>query len=308
VKQIEPLVYIIILNFNGWQDTLECLHSLKVLNYSNYKIIIVDNASRNDSVTMIRQSFPQHVLIVNEYNLGFAGGNNIGIRQAQAQQAEYIWLLNNDTTVDPNALRVLVEKMEADSSLGMCGSTLVYYHAKTRIQARAGGSYHKWTGATFHLGEHEYARQSADEAAIETRLDYIIGASVLVRKELIAKIGRMEEKYFLYYEDVDWGLRAKQVMELGYAAQSIVYHKEGSSIGTTRSSQSDERRFRSEYYATRSRLLLTQTFFPYALPSVYLSLLLRLLIRAGRGEWTRVRTLSQVLWLLARRGLGAMLP
>jgi GT2 family glycosyltransferase len=303
VKQIEPLVYIIILNFNGWQDTLECLHSLKTLNYSNYKIIIVDNASSNDSVIMIRQSFPQHVLIVNEYNLGFAGGNNIGIKQAMAQQADYIWILNNDTIVDSKALSALIEKMEANKALGMCGSTLVYYHDRNLLQARAGGSYHKWTGATFHLGKHEDAQHSTDEAAIETRLDYIVGASILVRNELIAKIGLMEEKYFLYYEDVDWGLRAKQMMKLGYATKSIVYHKEGSSIGTTQSKQSDERRFRSEYYSVRSRLLLTRTFYPYALPSVYASLWLRLVIRATRGEWQRVQTLTRVIWMLTRRGL-----
>jgi GT2 family glycosyltransferase len=198
--------------------------------------------------------------------------------------------------------------MEYDKTIGMCGSNLIYYNKRSHLQARAGGTYHKWTGATFHAGENDLVSNVVGAATIEAKLDYLVGASILVRTPLINQIGLMPEHYFLYYEDVDWGLRAKAVSRLGYAPDSKVYHKVGSSIGTTQSYQNPEQRFRSEYYAVRSRLLLTRTFFPYALPSVYLSLVLRLFIRASRGEWARVRTLSQVLWLLLQKGLKAELP
>jgi GT2 family glycosyltransferase len=99
MRQSKPLVYIIILNFNGWQDTLECLVSLEKLSYPNYKIIVVDNASRDDSVKVFKQRYPKLTLIASEKNLGFAGANNLGMKNAQLHQAKYIWLLNNDTVV-----------------------------------------------------------------------------------------------------------------------------------------------------------------------------------------------------------------
>jgi GT2 family glycosyltransferase len=300
----EPLVYIIIVNFNGWRDTLECLASLKKLSYPNYEIIVVDNASRDDSVKILKQNYPNLTLIASENNLGFAGANNLGIKEARHQQAGYIWLLNNDTVVDSNALTALVEKMEGDKTIGMCGSSLIYYANRSHFQARAGGMYHQWAGATFHIGEDEDVSKVVDVAAVEAKLDYLVGASILVRSSLIDHIGLLPEHYFLYYEDVDWGLRAKAVSRLGYAPESKVYHKVGSSIGTTQNQQDSEKRFRSEYYSVRSRLLLTRTFYPHALPSVYASLWLRVLIRLVRGEWIRVKTLTRVIWLLTSRGLS----
>lgn len=302
--QSEPLVYIVIVNFHGWQDTLECLASLEELNYPNYKIIVVDNASRDDSVKIFRQHYPDLMLIVSEKNLGFAGANNLGIKEAQRQQADYLWLLNNDTVVDPYALTALVEKMHDDKMIGMCGSSLIYYANRNQLQARAGGTYHKWTGATFHIGEDEDISEVVEAADIEAKLDYLVGASILVRATLIEQIGLLPEHYFLYYEDVDWGLRAKAISRLSYAPDSKVYHKVGSSIGTTQDQQNNEKRFRSEYYSVRSRLLLTRTFYPYAFPSVYASLWLRVVIRLVRGEWIRVKTLTRVIWLLTSRGLS----
>jgi GT2 family glycosyltransferase len=303
----EPLVYIIIVNFNGWQDTLECLTSLQTLSYKNYRVVIVDNASQDESVEKIKQHFPQHMLIESTSNLGFSGANNLGIREAHTQRASYIWLLNNDTVVETATLSALVGKMELDPGLGMVGSTLIFHADPSHIQARAGGSYHKWTGATFHLSEGDNLSAQMDTTHVEKQLDYINGASIFLRTDLLEKIGLMPEQYFLYYEDVDWGLRAKAVSRLGYARDSRVYHKVGSSIGTTQAQQSPEKRFRSEYYSVRSRLLITKTFYPYALPLVYLSLWLRLLIRAIRGEWQRVKTLSKVIWLLTFRGLARRL-
>jgi GT2 family glycosyltransferase len=302
--QSEPLVYIVIVNFHGWQDTLECLASLEKLSYRNYKIVVVDNASQDDSMKILRQHYSNLMLIESKKNLGFAGANNVGIREAQRQGANYIWLLNNDTVVDPYALTALVEKMEDDKTIGMCGSSLIYYANRTYLQARAGGTYHKWTGATFHVGEDEEVSKTVEVTTVEANLDYLVGASILVRVSLIEQIGLLPEHYFLYYEDVDWGLRAKALSRLGYAPDSKVYHKVGSSIGTTQDQKNNEKRFRSEYYSVRSRLLLTRTFYPYALPSVYASLWLRVLIRLVRGEWMRVKTLTRVIWLLTSKGLS----
>jgi GT2 family glycosyltransferase len=303
----ESLVYIIVINFNGWRDTLECLASLQKMSYSNYKILVVDNASQDDSVEMLRQHYPNLTLISSKKNLGFAGANNLGIKEAQQHQADYVWLLNNDTAVDTYALTALVQKLENDKTVGMCGSNLIYYDKRDFLQARAGGTYHKWIGATFHVCENEKVADSVDATAVEAKLDYLVGASMLVRASLIQQIGLMPEHYFLYYEDVDWGLRAKAVSRLGYAPDSWVYHKVGSSIGTTQNQQSQKKRFRSEYYSVRSRLLLTRTFYPYALPFVYTSLWLRVLIRLARGEWTRVKTLIHVICILTFKGLSQKL-
>ena len=100
------LVYVLVLNWNGWQDTVKCVYSLMSLTYKDYKVVVLDDASSNDSVTRIREAHPEVTLIETSANLGIAGGNNVGIRYALDQGAEYIWLLNNDTIVDPHSLSV----------------------------------------------------------------------------------------------------------------------------------------------------------------------------------------------------------
>ena len=134
---LEPKVYIIILNWNGWKDTIECLDSIKKLTYINYSIIICDNASSDESKNKINEWLKNNVnidatLIVNKTNLGFAGGNNVGIKEALKQMdCKYVWILNNDTEVTPNSLCCLVNKMKTDDKIGICLS-LIHISEPTR--------------------------------------------------------------------------------------------------------------------------------------------------------------------------------
>jgi GT2 family glycosyltransferase len=293
-----PLVYIVIVNYNGWKDTLECLSSLGYLTYPRVGIVVIDNASSDNSETLIREHDSSVTLLQSGSNLGYASGNNLGIRYALKNGADYVWLLNNDTVVDTQALDHLVQRMQQDPKVGMCGSTLLYYHKRDTIQVLAGATYNQWLGISSHLGKDELLSCLHDPQAIEQQLDYIIGASMLVSRTFLEEVGLMNEAYFLYYEEIDWATRAKGKFTLGYAPASIIYHKEGASVGTTKLAMSKLKRLRSEYYGLRSRLLFTRSYFPVALPSVYLGILLMFVTRAAKGEWARVKTLAEALWLL----------
>ncbi len=293
-----PRVAIILVNYNGCQDTLECLRSLDKLTYPAFNVIVVDNASSDHSETMIRQHYPTITVLQSGSNVGYAGGNNLGIRRALDQGADYIWLLNNDTVVDPEALSHLVQRMQQNPKIGMCGSTLLYYHQRDTVQVLGGATYNKWLGISSHLGMNEPATLVHDSLEVERQLAYIIGASLLVSRTFLETVGLMNEAYFLYFEEIDWATRAKGRFTLGYAAQSIVYHKEGASVGTTKLAMPKLKRLRSEYYSLRSRLLFTRSYFPEALPSVCLGIVLMAVTRATKGEWARVKNLGEAVWLL----------
>src|SRR6266568_5938037 len=124
---LDKLSYIIILNWHGWQCTIECVESCKKLSYLNFRILVVDNGSTDGSEAILRERFPDVELLQTGANLGFAGGNNVGIRYALEQGAEYVWLLNNDTTVDADALSALVRMAEGDTKIGMAGSKILYH-------------------------------------------------------------------------------------------------------------------------------------------------------------------------------------
>ena len=122
----EPTVYIILLNWHGWRDTIACLDSLASLDYTNYHLQVVDNGSTDNSVACIRAAHPEVSIIETGRNLGFSGGCNVGVRRALEEGADYIWLLNNDTTVDPQALSAMVAVAETDPKVGAIGSVLYY--------------------------------------------------------------------------------------------------------------------------------------------------------------------------------------
>jgi len=122
-----PLVHIIIVNWNGWRDTLDCIETCRKLTWPNYSIVVVDNASSDGSEENLRRHLEEMDIIQSGANLGFGGGCNIGIRQALERGADYVWLLNNDAVADPQALTILVEAMENDKAVGIAGSK-IYYH------------------------------------------------------------------------------------------------------------------------------------------------------------------------------------
>jgi GT2 family glycosyltransferase len=165
------------------------------------------------------------VLIRNDSNLGFAGGNNVGLRYALARgDFAYVWLLNNDTVVTPCSLSHLVTRLQQRTDAGMCGSTLLNYRNPHKVQALGGGYYCRWIGLPWHLGRLRRSGGQINRAKVEKWTNFVVGASMLVSREFLLDVGLMCEDYFLYFEEADWAMRARNRYKLVYAPESVVYH------------------------------------------------------------------------------------
>ncbi len=223
-----PLVYIIVLTWNGKKDTLECLGSLKALTYPNYRVLVVDNASVDGTAEQVRSQFPNVELIVNKDNYRFAGGNNVGIEYALSKNADYILLLNNDTTVDPNFLAELVTTAESDDQIGIVGPKMYYYTDPKRIWY-AGGKIEWWKGWISHIG----IREINSEQYCQTKeTDFVSGCCILVKREVVEKIGILDTAYYIYGEDVDWCIRASRAgYRILYEPKAKIWHKLSVSTG-----------------------------------------------------------------------------
>ncbi len=303
---MNPCTYVILLNWNGRDHTLECLPGL--LQDESLSLIICDNGSEDGSLdafaVFLAERYPERrvqmqdradisllspgpagcvYLLRNGANLGFAGGNNPGIRLALRDPAcRYVWLLNNDTTVQADTLAKAVARMEQDSRIGICGSSLVYAHTPGVLQAFGGAVYSRWSGRSRHIGAFSrFEDIPVSPEAVECDMSYVVGASMLVRREFIESVGLMQEDYFLYYEEADWAERGKGRFRLGYAPESIVFHKEGASIGTSASGGSPL----SVFYLFRNRLRFTWRYHRFFLPSVVAFVALDLLRFVLKGRW-----------------------
>lgn len=301
-------VCIVILNWNGWKDTIQCLDSVFESKNVNFRVVVCDNASVDNSISHIKEWADIHLgsehyqfftksqlpsssaetiknltIIDNQGNWGFAGGNNIGIKFAlQQNDCEYIWLLNNDTTIEPDALHQAVERMQGNQTIGICGSTLVYYHERNKLQAMGGAVYSKYTGRSAHIGAFSSPQElSTNYETVERQMSYVVGAAMLVSRRFVECVGLMQEDYFLYSEEIDWATRGKPKFKLGYAPKSIVYHKEGASIGTSASGGSAL----SIYYLYRNRLKFTWRFYPVFFPTVLLYAIIDVLKFTIKGKW-----------------------
>ena len=285
----QPRVAIAIVNWRNAADTIACLESLQQLADPDVMVMLCDNGSADGSVEKFvawasdrlaarGRSFrlwhdgeqpaepPRDYLniIASQANLGFAGGNNLCIRLALADPGiEAVWLLNNDTEVLPDSLRALRDRMKEDARVGICGSTLVYHFDKQTVQAVA-GRYDIAHGAGHEIGQGLTIATLPERAEVESQMSYPPGASMLAWRKFIDQVGLMEERYFLYFEELDWALRGKPDFTVGWAPGSVVYHKEGGSIGThARGRPSDL----SLYYNLVNRLRVARRFRPAALPA-----------------------------------------
>lgn len=286
------MVYVILLNWHGAVDTIACLKSLANLKGEMPKVIVCDNASADDSWNRLEtyvgnQSQLDIRLFQTGANLGFAGGNNFGLQIALSDpEMEYAWLLNNDTEVDPEALFSLISYMNEHQNVGICGSTLLYMHDPTLVQA-VGGMYNFWWGTSKHVLDHQkYSRELCNSIDSDS-LDYVVGASMFVRRSLLERVGLMGEDYFLYSEEIDWATRMKRQMpgfKLGYAAHSLVYHKEGASTGAN-DQQGKTYSYFADYFFITSRLKFARKFFPLKRWFVQASMLPVAINRLRRRQW-----------------------
>lgn len=221
-------VHILILNYNGWKDTIECVDSCLKLRYCNAKIIIVDNDSSDGSEAILREAFPDVELIQTGGNLGYAGGNNVGIRHALANGADYVWLLNNDTKVDPAALDEMLEVAQDDGTVGMVGPKILLYSRPDHLNC-VGSTINLLTGQPSLIGLGEKDDGRFDDIR---EMDTLSGCSLLVRRELIDSVGLLDDRFFLFYEETDWILRAKRAgYRMLYAPKARIWHKVSASVG-----------------------------------------------------------------------------
>jgi GT2 family glycosyltransferase len=271
------LVYILLLNWNGWKDTVSCVDSCQSLLGCNFRLLIVDNASSDGSEKILRQRFPDIELIQSGANLGFAGGNNVGIRHALERGADYIWLLNNDTVVDPSALSCLVETMERDHTIGMVGSKILYFGTPDTIWYAGADLDPRTPYRSCHRGLNQLDRGQFDEPG-ET--GYVTGCSLLVRRKVVEMVGVLEENMFLYYEDTDWSARARHAgWKLFYAPSSVVFHKASASMGGTESP-------RMSYYLARNLLYFVRRNYPGTLlRTLWFDFFQNIAVMAKKGRW-----------------------
>jgi hypothetical protein len=273
---MEKKVYILILNFNDSKNTIACLDSLERLNYEQYRIILTDNNSGDDSLEKIIDYFngkKKRLLILNENetdlkngllqldkkaaviiknkdNYGFGKGMNTGLRLClKRDDFDYIWLLNNDTIVDNNALKTLVAEAEKNTETGFTGSVLLYAGTST-IQTVGGGRFFPLLckAKLVYTGRDVSAIKTIKNKRIEKTLDYIMGASLLIKKEVLLDIGLFDESYFLYAEELDLIKRGKRKgWKIAVALDSFVYHKD--SAGTK------DKKYLFYYYVTKSNTI-----------------------------------------------------
>jgi GT2 family glycosyltransferase len=225
-------------------DTIDCITSLKRIEYSNYHILVVDNGSTDGSVVGIKAAFPDIRLLETHENLGFAGGNNRGIKLALEDGADYVLLLNNDTEVDSNFLSELVKAAESSQGVGIVGSK-IYYYSEPKQLWFAGGRINFYTGDTHHIGERELDEGKYDRIG---DTGYVSGCSMLIKRKVLEDIGTLDETFFLYYEDSDFCARARRHgYRIVYAPASVVWHKVSSTAGKVKDLQL--------FYGTRNMLI-----------------------------------------------------
>lgn len=244
----EPIVYIVLLNWNGLSDTLECIESLQKIKYQNYRIVVVDNASKNDAEKLSRLDSIKFIGL--SENLGFSGGNNVGIRYAVEQNAEYILLLNNDTIVDQNFLSNLIS--DCLNKRAMITTPIINYYSNPDKIWYAGGYLDKLRGSAISKTKAKNFPKSIGEEYVE----FASGCCILFHRDVLKKVGLWDENYFLYLEDADF---CKRCLDAGFkillSPSSQIYHKVNASTSSVNSSL-------PLYYMTRNRLYFTKKFFP----------------------------------------------
>jgi GT2 family glycosyltransferase len=224
----DPLVVIILVNWNGRDLTLDCLRSLSATTYQHHRCIVVDNASSDGSLEAIQRLFPDVIVLPLPENQRFAGGNNAGIQRALELDADLIMLLNNDTTVAPDFLSHMVDRISTDPTIGIVAPA-IYYHNAPDIFWFAGGVISFWTGTMKHLGIREKDRGQYEGART---VDYASGCCILTTRKVIAAIGTLDTSYFMYAEDADWCMRVRNAgYSIMFEPKAKVWHKLSVSAG-----------------------------------------------------------------------------
>ena len=240
----EPFIVIVILNTNRRQDTLDCLTSLRQNSYKNHQIIVLDNNSTDNSVPAIQAEFPEVQIIELVENLGYAGNNNVGIEAAVTQGADWILVSNEDTILDSECLAHLVEMGESDDRIGIVGP-MVYHYDEPDIIQSAGGYFGPYWDS-FHYGKDEIDEGQYTNPHL---VDWISGCAIMVRKEVINQVGALDARFFYFWEETEWCLRAgKKGWLVMHVPQAKIWHKGVQRNYSPKPSLA--------YYGTRNRFLM----------------------------------------------------
>ncbi|MEK8088969.1 glycosyltransferase family 2 protein [Thermithiobacillus plumbiphilus] len=316
---MEPLVCVILVNWKGWRDTLNCLESVFSNAYSKYQVIVCDNGSDDGSIEHIKawaegrlsaesgsacpKPIPYALYDIKDLekgslscadsvslavikigkNLGFGAGSNVGIRYAKMrEECDFIWCLNNDTVISADALVEMMKKMQGDSRLGAVGSVLHYMDRPQEVQAWGGG----WVSLFAGRCGHHIAPTAPN------KVHYITAASVLIRREALNQVGGFDERYFMYWEDTDLAFRLMQKgWKLGVAEKSKVFHKESASLG--------KKSVALEEYFNFSSVLFFKTHAKMPVLPISIATAGRILKRIILGDLAR----ASAVWRGARKGV-----
>lgn len=238
-----PFISIITLNYNQTDATCAFLESTRMLQYPAYEILVCDMASASDPTDKILAGkYPRTTLLKSRKNLGFAGGNNWGMRQARG---EFIFIVNNDTEVTPGLLQKLIEPFHNDPKIGVTCPKIKYFSRPNTIQYAGFNPMNNYTGRTTSIGLMEVDKGQYDKSRITSAAH---GCAMMVKREILERVGMFAEKFFLYYEEWDWSARIKRAnYKIWYAADAEIYHKESLTVGKSNPIK--------VYYHTRNRIL-----------------------------------------------------
>lgn len=268
-------VAVVILNWNGWRDTIACVESLRLQSVKPAWIVLVDNASTDESEKELRAACPDAHFMQSGANLGFAGGNNVGTRWALAQGADAVWLLNNDATAAPAALEELIRTDEARPDAGAIGTRIYETRRPDVLQCWGGGWINLWAGRA----------REFDVRVDETSLDYISGCSLYLPRRALERCGMLDEGFFMYFEDAELSLRYRAAgFKLAVADAARVEHKGGASSRPGRAQSG---------WRTQSLLRILKLHAPSYVASLALSTALRGASMTVRGEWGQLRALVE---------------
>ena len=243
--EVEKLLSIVTINYNGLKDTCELIDTLP-LNDETIEVIVVDNASTQDEATEIERRYPQVKVIRNDKNLGFAGGNNLGI---QAAHGKYLFFINNDAILpQPSAISHLLTRLESSDQIGMVCPKIRFTWGKQLIQYAGYTPLSKITLRNKSIG---FGEQDNGQYDTPHPTPYAHGAAMMVKREVIEKVGMMPECYFLYYEELDWSMMIRRSgYEIWYEPACTIFHKESQTTGQMSPLK--------KFFITRNRLLFAQ--------------------------------------------------